>query len=74
MAQHLRPPRHAGAQYVAAGVVYLLLSGTLFLLWLTVGNVLLLLLALSTVVAALVELTVGWPRLGRERRARGRQR
>jgi len=74
MARHLRPPRHAGAEYVAAGVVYLLLSGTLLLLWLTVGNVLLLLLALSTVVAGLVELTVGWPRLGRERKSRAVRR
>jgi hypothetical protein len=53
------------AQYVAAGVVYLLLSAILFLSWLSVDLVLLLFLALSTVVAGLVDLAVGWPRFRR---------
>jgi hypothetical protein len=53
------------AQYVAAGVVYLLLSAVLFLLWMSVTDVVLLFLALSTVVAGLVDLAVGWPRVHR---------
>jgi hypothetical protein len=70
MAQPLSSRRPA--QYVAAGVLYLLLSGVLFVIWLTVDDVLLLLLALSTVVAGLVDLSVGWPRLRRALRGRVR--
>lgn len=70
---HLRTPMSRPAQYVAAGVVYLLLSAVLFLMWLAVDHVLLLLLALSTVVAGLVELAVGWPRLRRNRTMRVRR-
>jgi hypothetical protein len=70
MAQPLSSRRPA--QYVAAGVVYLLLSVVLFVIWLTVDDVLLLLLALSTVVAGLVDLSVGWPRLRRTLRGRVR--
>jgi hypothetical protein len=41
------------------------LSGALFLLWLSVDHVILLLFSVSTVVAGLVDLSVGWPRLRR---------
>ena len=58
--------------YVAAGSIYLLLSALLFLVWLSVDHVLLLLLSLSTVVAGLVDLSVGWPRLRGRKRARTR--
>ena len=52
-------------RFVAAGIVYLLLSGALFLVWLSVDHVILLVFSLSTVVAGLVDLSVGWPRLRR---------
>jgi hypothetical protein len=62
------------AQYVAAGSIYLLLSAALFLVWLSVDHVLLLFLALSTAIAGLVDLAVGWPRFQRELATRLRLR
>jgi hypothetical protein len=56
-------PRRRPLAYVAAGSLYLLLSSILFLVWLSVDDVLVLVLSLSTVVAGLVDLSVGWPRL-----------
>jgi hypothetical protein len=58
--------RHDPAERVAAGAVYLVLSAVLFVVWLRLEVMVLLLLALSTVVAGLVSLAVGWPRLRRE--------
>lgn len=57
-------------QYVAAGVLYLALSAIAFAAWLALDGtaMLILALALSTVVAGLVELTVGWRHLGRVHR------
>jgi hypothetical protein len=52
-------------EYVGAGIIYLLLSAVLFLFWLSVDHVLVLFMALSTVVAGLVDLAVGWPRFRR---------
>lgn len=56
-------------QYVAAGVLYLLLSAVVFVVWLALDGIAMLLLAvaLSTIVAGLVELTVGWHQLRRDR-------
>lgn len=54
-------------QYLAAGALYLVLSGVLFLLWLTVEWYVVLFLSLSTCVAGLVLISVGWPRWRRER-------
>lgn len=56
-------------KYVAAGVLYLVLSAFAFALWLALDgmSMLILALALSTVVAGLVELTVGWHQLRRDR-------
>jgi hypothetical protein len=50
-------------RFVAAGVLHLLLSGALALLWLSVDHVILLLLSLSMVVAGLADPSVGRPRL-----------
>lgn len=57
-------------QYVAAGVLYLVLSAVAFAAWLALDGMVMLFLALalSTVVAGLVELTVGWHHLGRAHR------
>jgi len=60
-------PGRRPLEYVAAGTLYLVLSSVLFLLWLSVDVVLVLVLSLSTVVAGLVDLSVGWPRLRRAR-------
>jgi hypothetical protein len=62
---HIGSERREPLRFVAAGVLYLLLSGALFLLWLSVDHVILLVFSLSTVVAGLVDLSVGWPRLHR---------
>ena len=67
---HTEAPRRRPLAYVAAGSLYLLLSSILFLVWLSVDHVLVLLLALSTVVAGIVDLSVGWPRLRRRKEAR----
>lgn len=60
-------------QYVAAGVLYLVLSAIAFAVWLVLDGVVMLILALalSTVVAGLVELTVGWNQLTRSHRRTG---
>jgi hypothetical protein len=50
-------------EYVAAGALDLLLSSILFGLWLSVGTVLLLVIAVFLAVSGLVDLSVGWPRL-----------
>jgi Flp pilus assembly protein TadB len=62
------------AQYVAAGALYLVLSGVLYLLWLTVEWYVVLFLSLPTCVAGLVLISVGWPRWRRERARRTAQR
>jgi uncharacterized membrane protein HdeD (DUF308 family) len=67
-----RASRRRPWAYVAAGGLYLLLSGILFLVWLSVDHVLVLLLALSTVVAGIVDLSVGWPRRRRRKEVRTR--
>jgi hypothetical protein len=71
---HLSVEQRQPLAYVAAGSIYLLLASILFLTWLSVDHVLVLLLSLSTAVAGLVDLSVGWPRLrrGRDREARNR--
>ena len=71
---HDESQRRQPRRYVAAGVVYLLLSAILFVLWLRLGTALLLVLALSTVVAGLVDLSVGWPRLRHRPSAQTRPR
>lgn len=60
-------------QYVAAGVLYLVLSAIAFAVWLALDGMMMLILALalSTVVAGLVELTVGWHHLARSHRHTG---
>lgn len=57
-------------QYVAAGALYLVLSAIAFAVWLALDGMemLILAVAVSTVVAGLVELTVGWHHLARVRR------
>lgn len=67
---HTEAPRRRPLAYVAAGSLYLLLSSILFLVWLSVDHVLVLLLSLSTVVAGIVDLSVGWPRLHGRRKPR----
>lgn len=63
-------------QYVAAGVLYLVLSAFAFALWIALDGMVMLMLAvaLSTVVAGLVELTVGWRELSRAHRRTGAAR
>lgn len=67
--QHRVTPKES-LQYVAAGVLYLALSAIAFALWIALDGMVMLMLALalSTVVAGLVELTVGWHQLARSRR------
>ena len=57
-------------QYVAAGALYLVLSAIAFAVWLALDGMemLILAVAVSTVVAGLVELTVGWHHLARVHR------
>jgi hypothetical protein len=63
-------------QYVAAGVLYLVLSAIAFAVWIVLDGMVMLFLAvaLSTVVAGLVELTVGWHDLSRSHRRTGATR
>ena len=55
-----------GAEYLAAGVVYLVLGAVFFLLWLSLDWYVVLFLSLPSCVAGLVLLSVGWPRWKRE--------
>jgi hypothetical protein len=69
-----RPPaRYDPVERVAAGTVYVVLSGLLFLLWLWTDVTMLGFMALPTLVAGLVSLAVGWPQL-RRKLARERHR
>jgi len=67
---HEEPLTRRSGQLVAAGVLDLTLATLLYGVWLAYDDIVLLVLALSTVVAGLVSLSVGVPRLRRERAAR----
>lgn len=68
-----RRARRESLQYVAAGLLYLVLSTIAFAVWIALDGMVMLVLAvaISTVVAGLVELTVGWNQLTRPRERTG---
>jgi hypothetical protein len=57
-------------QLVASGALDLVLAALLYAAWLALDHIVLLIVATSTLVAGLVSLAVGFPRLRRERAAR----
>jgi Flp pilus assembly protein TadB len=67
---HEHPLARRSGQLVASGALDLVLAALLYAVWLAVDEFVVLVVAMSTLVAALVSLAVGVPRLRRERAAR----
>jgi hypothetical protein len=66
---HEHPLTRRSVQLVASGALDLVLAALLYAVWLAVDEIVVLVVAMSTLVAGLVSLAVGVPRLRRDRAA-----